>query len=354
MALPPEFRLALWCCRLAFDAAGAGADPPIEGVDWHRFLATVERHRIAGLAWRALAPGDAVPDRPRERLAGRARVVAAQALRGARDAARIDEAFGAVGIDRLFLKGCTLAALAYDDASIKAAWDIDVLVGRSSVEEAGSVLEAIGYRLVVPRNPKRLVRWHRWRRESVWAPSDDGPYVELHTGLADNRLLIGSLGLASPRQRATVTGGARLETFADAELFAYLCVHGASSAWFRLKWLADFAALLAGPAWGDLPSLYWRSQQLGAGRSAAQATLLARRLFGSPIDPALLAELQSSAANRRLTALALGALLGPEPTSRRFGTAGIHLSQFGLSNSIRFKLREFGAQVTTAFANRFA
>ena len=349
-ALPAEFRLALACCRAA--ATGKALTPPSCAIDWARFLLTVERHRIAGLAWRALAPTDIMPAEPRERLSASARQVAATSLRAARDSARLDEAFAAAAIDRLFLKGASLGALVYADPTIKAAWDIDLLVAPQSVEAAAAILDRLGYRLVLPRDGQRLVAWHRRRRESVWAAPDGGPHVELHTGLADNPLLVPSLGLTSSRQRVAVMGGPALETFATAELFAYLCVHGGASSWFRLKWLADLVALLAKSGIAESAGLYERSQALGAHRCAGQALLLANRLFGTAIEPSLLTKLQSSRAHRHLARLATRALLAPEPTSRRLGTLPLHVSQFALSPLLRFKARELRTQIAVAIANR--
>jgi len=78
-----------------------------------------------------------------------------------------------------------------------------------------------------------------------------------------------------------VAPGIRLPTLARDEQFAYLCVHGASSAWFRLKWISDLAGVLHGQSGEMIERLFERSQALGAERAAGQALLLADRLFGS-------------------------------------------------------------------------
>jgi hypothetical protein len=41
---------------------------------------------------------------------------------------RIDHAFAATGINRLFVKGLTLAMLAYGDTCVEMSLDIDMLV----------------------------------------------------------------------------------------------------------------------------------------------------------------------------------------------------------------------------------
>lgn len=174
--------------------------------------------------------------------------------------------------------------------------------------------------------------------------------VELHSRLADNRLLIPAIGLSSPRQLVAISDGIALPTLAPDELFSHLCVHGASSAWFRLKWISDLAALITRTS-GDVQHLYRRSQELGAGRAAAQGLLLANRLFEIAIDDRLLRTFEASAANRRLAKAAMDQLLSPEPGARRFGTATIHFTQLFLLPGTRFKAFELRRQLAAATSN---
>ena len=147
----------------------------------------------------------------------------------------------------------------------------------------------------------------------------------------------------------------RSPTLAADELFAYLVVHGASSAWFRLKWITDFAALIHGVAAEELERLYLRSQELGAGRAAAQALLLADSIYGSLGEAtALKRRLQRDFQNRWLWRIAFRQLAGRleprEPTSHFLGTAAIHYSQFLLLPGPGFKISEFVRQARAALA----
>jgi len=130
-------------------------------------------------------------------------------------------------------------------------------------------------------------------------------------------------------------------------LFAYLAVHGASSAWFRLKWIADFAGLLHGRAAGEIARLYLASQNLGAGRAAGQALLLADALFGTLTElPALRDQIARDRATRRLFRAALGLLSGEprEPTQRLGGTFVIHWTQLLLLPGAAYKISEVSRQ----------
>lgn len=324
-------------------------------VDWTLVARIAERHRVEGLVWNALrGAGAEVPAEAGERMRAAAGRIARQNLvltaESLRLAARLDEA----GIRHLFVKGVALGALVYGSVGPKMGWDIDLLVPLAAVEPAAALLEAAGYRLQLPagvRARATLARFHRHWKESVWKSADGSLTVELHTRLSDNPMLLPEVGPDSPCQRVEVAKGRFLPTLGTDELFAYLSVHGASSAWFRLKWIADVAALLAAAPPEEIERLYRRSQALGAGRAAAQALLLCRRLFGTALPPALAAELEADRTNRWLLAIALeklaGRSLAAELHEIRFGTAAIHLMQFGLLPGLKFKLAELGRQLVS-------
>jgi hypothetical protein len=345
--------LVIECCRVAFKRGEAPAPAPRGELDWRLFLRLARFHRVQGLVWIAFGPnpGD-MPPEVSEALAADAARIAADNLRAAVDCRNLLEDFGQARLPILFVKGLTLGALAYGNPSIKAAVDIDLLVAGDRLVESARIVERHGYRLQVPRGLRRLRNWHRSRKESVWERPSPRSQIDLHTRLSDNRALIPTLDVHSPRQEVEVAKGIRLPTLQTDELVAYLCVHGASSAWFRLKWIADFAALL--PASTDeLDRLYQRSQELGAGRAAAQAFLLADEVFQSlEPSPALRERLKQDAANRWLCGAALRQLAGSseplEPTSHPLGTAMIHLTQFRLLPGARFKLSELARQLRSA------
>ena len=353
MHLPHEFQLVAACCRWPPSPARDEAVLAAGAVDWILVTRIAERHRVEGLVWNALRRAEvAVPAEAAEPLRAAAARIARQNLlltaESLRLAARLDEA----GIRFLFVKGVALGALVYGSVGPKMGWDIDLLVPLPAVEAAAAVLEAAGYRLDLPPGPRGrevLRRFHEYWKESVWKSADGTLTVELHTRLSDNPMLLPEVGSASPVQPVEVAKGRFLPTLRTEELFAYLAVHGASSAWFRLKWIADVAALLAAAPPAEIERLYRRSQQLGAGRAAAQALLLCRRLFGTPVPPALAAELGADRTNRWLLAIALhklaGRTLAAELHHTRFGTATIHLMQLGLLPGLKFKLVELGRQL---------
>lgn len=345
--LPDEFALAAACCRWVFSGEAAEVQRLAGAVNWVKFLAACRRHRVQGLAAHALAKLDiSLPAPVQIALDGDARAIADQGLRAARESARLAEAFRAVDIPLLFLKGLTVGQIAYGNSFLKMGWDIDLLVAPEDLSHAVAVLVDLGYRVSVPTDAGRLARWHRSWKESIWRGAD-GTIVELHTRVADHADLLPGIGVRSPPQIVSIAPGIDLPTLADAELFAYLCVHGASSAWFRLKWIADLAGFLHRAGAEAVGDFYALSQRFVAGRASAQALLLAARLFGTTLPPALVNRLDTRT-NRWLARVALREMLRGEPTERLLGTRIIHLTQFFLMDGSGYKMAEFKRQFAHA------
>lgn len=345
-----EFALAVECCRWAFSADAGQCAPLGRAVDWARFVATCRRHRVEALAHKCVRALDLpITATAASDLAADAFAVAERNLQAAELSAALRERFDRAGIELLFVKGLTLSMRVYRDPFIKMGHDIDLLVSPTDIAPAAELIGALGFSLSHPaRTP--LLAWHEVRKESVWV-RPGAPPIDLHGRLADNPRLIPGVGMTSPTQEVAIGEEIRLTTLADRPLFAYLCVHGASSAWFRLKWLADLAGLLHGRTPQQLETLYRGALELGAGRSAAQALLLGAELFATPLSESLAAEI-ATPMTRLLARTALAQMTGPaaavEPTERRLGTLPIHLSQLALAPGGSYFVSEAVRQFRTA------
>jgi Uncharacterised nucleotidyltransferase len=346
---PGEFGLALECCVAAFRGGPTREFVDFEGIDWRRLARIARFHRIEGLVSNCLASSPAgVPEEISGEFSAAAADIAARNLGAAAECRDLLAEFEAAEVPLLFLKGLTLGALAYANASLKSAIDVDLLIDPSDLGKASGLLRKRGYRLVIPSDDSALDRWHRRAKESVWMRKEPALQIDLHTRIADSPRLVPDLDVHSPSQLVDVGSEIVLPTFADEELFAYLAVHGAWSAWFRLKWIADFAGLVQARGPDEIGCLYERSRQLGAGRAAGQALLLADRLFGT-LGPAT--ELRKEIAGDRPTRLlcegALRIMTGDlgEPTERRLGTLQIHLLELLLMPGLSYKASELARQL---------
>ncbi|MEO6581919.1 MAG: nucleotidyltransferase family protein [Sphingomicrobium sp.] len=345
-----EFQLLVECCRAGF---ASGERPKIgemcRTIDWRRFVRHARFHRVQGLVWHCFCLAQVeVPPEHALALSTESESIVTANLRMAVESRDLHSDFAKAGLDLLFVKGLTIGSLAYRRPQLKMGWDIDLLIGPKQLAQSADLLRSRGYRMVTPPGTANLARWHIRNKESVWT-REAGLHVELHTRLADNRLMIPSIDVHSQRQLVEVSSGITLPTLAGDPLFAYLCVHGAASAWFRLKWIADLAGLLARYPPAEIERLYDVSQSLGAGRAADQALLLADALFGSLADTNLEARLKRHGVSRWLAATAYRQLVGNldcrEPTETPLGTARIHLTQLPLMPGPRFALSELARQI---------
>ena len=319
-------------------------------MNWSRFISLARFHRIQGLVWNALAPfATSIPKHAAQELSSDARSIAATNLAIARECTELKKAFAIRDAALLFVKGLTVAALAYRSPMLKMAWDIDVLIDPLDLGSAADTLIARGFILRLPSTPANLQSWHSRSKESVWS-RPDGLHVELHTALADSSTLISALDVNSNSQEVEILPGHSLPTLAKDELFTYLCVHGASSAWFRLKWITDLAALLHQQTPVELERLYRCSLEMGAYRASAQALLLADNLYDSLEGTCLRKELEQKWINRALALLAVSQVLNRDavdPTSQFLGTWRIHLNQLSIGGGLIFAFQDICRQIAS-------
>jgi hypothetical protein len=348
--LSAEFRLMLECCRWSFAGCHEiDLEELCTSINWAPFLRLARFHRVQGLVWKCLKSIDAnVPCEIGAALANDGRAIAAANLFQSAEARELCSAFEHEGVPILFVKGLSVGALAYGDPVVKMGWDIDILIAPADLHRAAAELTKRDYSPALPKAVAELTRWHSHAKESVWRRPRDNLHVELHTRLADNPRLIPRIGLCSPRRHVDILPRISLPTLADDELVAYLCVHGASSLWFRAKWITDLAAILHRLGARKIEHLYKRSLELGAGRASALAFLHADDLYGTLAGTGLRERLEQDPVSRRLAHWALRQVGGTgeprEPTRSPFGTFRIHLSQFFLVRGLRFKIGELRRQ----------
>lgn len=339
--MEPMLVLLADCCRPGLsDADLALLSPRLAAADGARLASLARRHRVEGLVWKTLTRAGIVP-LGAQPIGAAARRIAADGFGMVLESGRIHAAFAQASLPHLFVKGQTLGVLAWGDPLIKQQLDIDLLVPPGAVGKAARLLDALGYVQQVPDPSVDPADWHRAHKESQWR-SDDGILLDLHSRLGDHpALLPGAIATVTPRM-VEVRGGLKLPTLPERLLLPYLAVHGASSAWFRLKWLADFAALAARTEPEQLAAITQQAPRLGAGRTMAAALILANRLLGTRLPDAV----EGDSATLRLVSIAMKAIADPrEPTGRRFGTIPMHRSQLLMVPGSHYFLSELTRKV---------
>lgn len=334
-----EFGLVAACCRprvlAGFDAVvrDAAARP----FDADLLLATARRHRVEGFVEDGLRRvGIALPSEAHDLLAARAARARQQMLRNAGEEIRVARHFRAAGMEPLFVKGATLAMIAHGSLALKTAWDIDMLVAPENIPMARRLLGEAGYRLDLPGidDPCLIDVYFVRNKETLWLNDDRNTALELHSALVDAPSMLPGVSTRSPIQSVAMTRGETLKSLGTTELFAYLCAHGTSHRWERLKWLTDVAALVARDS---ATQFHAAAIRFGAGRSAAVALRLCEDILAMPLDPAVASRLDRSRASDWLVRCSLDGLAT--------GGEVDHDSMSGLGNALT-KIRVMIVMVT--------
>jgi hypothetical protein len=355
-SLSPEFRLAaafaMWppsdCRTETIRRAAAGP------LDWPRFLRVATRHQVIALVRDGLtrARVDAPPNIAQE-IGAEADTLIIENLAMAREALRIQRLFDEAHLPVLFVKGATLAVLAFGDLGLRTSEDIDLLITYDTLPAATALLLRAGYRRFDPppsmsSSQLRLVM--PLRKDFGFVHQATGLRIELHWRLFLNPYAMAEASIMAASRVVPLAGAEGLRTLGDEDLFAYLCMHGALHWWNRLKWLADVNALLASTPEDRLAHLVQAAKARGTSRAAAQALLLCRKLLGAPLPSALTATLEKNLTLRWLEATAMNAMTTgqgeQDPHGVRFGTTRGSLSTALVSRSWRYRLAELRLQLT--------
>lgn len=346
--LSPELRLLAACAGWPRSDARsqaialAAADPRI---DWSRVAKAVERHRVAGFVHDGLA--GAAPDVPPQLLAalrGRALADSLLNLGVVGEAVRLVRLLRAAGIPVLVLKGPGLMKLAYGDLAIRQTNDLDLLVPVEAISQAAEVCERAGYLRVQPpigAGEAELSGWLRWRKDFIYRHAASSLPLELHFRPTVSARLSQAIDLWRAPHEVVIQGGHSLPVPGLEALYPYLCLHGALCAWFRLKWLADIAALTADYSEARLTALHAAAVEKGVGRASGQALLLVEAVFDRPLPAALKRSLAADRRTVRLARFAFRVLCDPRlPAKAPLRTGKIELAHLLLTDDWRIRREE--------------
>jgi hypothetical protein len=355
ISFSPEFRLAATCAMwprsdrrsAAIRAAATGA------LNWPRFLRVTLRHRVVGLVHDGLARARlGVPPVIAQEIGAQSAQLVRENLAMAAEAQRLQRLFDEAELPVLFVKGASLAVLAFGTLGLSSSQDIDLLVPLEALPAASALVAHAGYRRFDPPlevNDAQLRLLLPLRKDLGFVHQATGRRIELHWRLFLNPHAMAETSIMASSRVVPLTEAAGLRTLGEEDLFAYLCMHGALHWWNRLKWLADINALLASLPEDDIERLVRAAKQRGVGRAAAQALLLCRSVMEARLPSSLMTTLGKRATVRWLEATALNAMTAgqgeQDPHEVRFGTTRGSLSTVLLSPSWRYQLAELGVQL---------
>ena len=352
----PEFKLAAACAmwppsdRRTEAIRTAAAGP----LDWPGFLRVIGRHQVIGLVHDGLIRAQpAVPSEILLEIGAKAAALVQENLALARESLRLQRMFDDANVPVLIVKGAPLALLAFNNLGLRNAQDIDLLVTYDALPAATELVVRAGYRRFDPPpdvSDAQLRLLMPLRKDLGFAHQATKLRIELHWRLFLNPHAIVEPSVNIAASRVVPLVGAGLRTLGEEDLFAYLCMHGALHWWNQLKWVADINALLCSTPPNGVERLVRAAEARGAGRAAAQALLLCRKLFQTHIPGLLTTALHKSITIRCLEATAMGSItMGQgehDPHEVRFGTTRGSLSTFLLNRSWRYRLTELRIHLT--------
>jgi hypothetical protein len=318
----PELALLLLLLRwpAVVDAVQAYLDA--HAVSWPAVVALARRHRVTTLVAKTLreaieAGGTMCGNDCREAAAlldARARQLAVARFAQIGEAARVTRLLATEGIGCLHLKGAPLAVRAFNDVATRDSRDIDILVETKHAERVDGILVKAGSQRQKPVSrlaalPRTLHM--RYAHEYVYT-SAAGLTVEIKTRLQPARGLL-PLDAGDLMRRATEVevAGICFPVLPEADEFMYLCVHGARHVWYRLKWLADIAALLANCEDPLAVETVEVARRLGVLVPVLEGFDLAHSWLGAPVPGEIIAQARSNAAVKRRRPVIEGAAFDP-------------------------------------------
>jgi hypothetical protein len=298
----PEMQLLLACCGLSMKQHDQDRKESLErlsaltcqeSIDWEGFLNLIDRHRIHSIAYYNINQyaTEHIPADVRLALRDHSAQKIRQMLNLTAELVRLSKLFAQHDIFMLSFKGPLLSQQLFGDYGLRYSKDLDLLVKPEELDQAEQLLLSNGYQrqqpdfALTPRQKKALfkmsphVSFYNHKRQVL---------VELHWRLHANPHLLPSAyrkQMMANTQQLSIAG-TQITSLSDEDTFLYLCLHGATHEWSRLKWLCDVAQFLHREQDINWPAWVEHVLALGLHRPIAQALLLAHQLFDAPLPPA--------------------------------------------------------------------
>jgi hypothetical protein len=288
--LPPEMQMLCACCRVHPRDEDVRLQTSLAAlVDADKLLALAIRQRVEPLLYHHLkrhAPGT-FPEALLQTLAARAKRNTFNTLNAIRLNVQLARMLREHGIPFLPLKGVTLAQRYYGEVGVRHCNDIDFWVPEHSLDAVRSLLIEQGCRLdvafgfsdVASSNEKYLAYMHSCHHhEEFIHPSGVGMEAHWRLSTFSKSPLFNPIGLLATGDPIEIAGEPAT-MMASTPLLLYLCMHGASHGWFRLKWLVDLPQVLESRNW-DWPQVIAEAERANCLNSLLLAMQLSSQLFG--------------------------------------------------------------------------
>jgi hypothetical protein len=282
----PEIALLLCCARTRVDREGVEQIRTLlrADLDWQYLMQETRAQGVTPLLYRSLRSHcpEAIPQTILHQLQRHFHANAFHNLFLARELLKICKLFEAHGIPAIPFKGPTLAALAYDDLSLRRFDDLDILIDKKDLARAKELLTAQRYHFTLSEAQEAAYLRSHFHFHFVRA--DSKVIVELHWALAGKHWSF-PFDFERLRERLmpVVCGGAAMPSFQPEDLLLFLCVHGSRHQWQRLMWICDIAELIRTQPRMDWQRLLGQAETSGGKRMLLLGLFLANDLLGADL-----------------------------------------------------------------------
>ena len=291
----PEIALLLCCARTRVDSERVEHIRTLlrAALDWQYLIRETRAQGVMPLLYRSLHANcpEAIPKTILHQLQRHFHANAFHNLFLARELLKICKLFEAHGIPVIPFKGPTLAALAYDDLSLRQFDDLDILIDKKDLARAKELFIAQRYQFKLSKAQEAAYLRAHFHFHFVRA--DGRVVVELHWALAGKHW---SFPFDFKRMQARLTpvlcGGATIPSFQPEELLLFLCVHGSRHQWQRLMWICDVAELIRAHQQLDWSRLLEQAQTSGGKRMLLLGLFLANDLLSTDLPQDILQSIQ--------------------------------------------------------------
>ena len=327
---------------------------------WHAILKQAERHRVKPLLLDSIHRNNIqIPRHPYTVLKAAHKSNAIMGLKINRAAALVAQLFQENGIEHCLFKGITLNYLLPGNFSCRHNGDLDVLlIDKSMVTLADTLLSQLGFNRsdfspLSTMKEYQIKLLQKYEKDLIYYSPSLDVKLELHLRLfVNDRIMPISNQDIHAESTQVQIGGQPVSLMSLAHHQIYLLLHGATSIWFRLKWVCDLPAISNGGEYYLSKDFEKAMRELSIERMACQGLMLAHKTLNMRVSHQILEHHQNSPTSLHFLAHAEDHLQRPPPSQLRgfvkakywFFYVLLYLPM--LKPGLAYKLRSLGAYGT--------
>jgi len=288
---PSAFAIVANACRAAATGRPSVRHPgDLQPPNGDAMAAMAERHRVSAQVLRLLARYPGLDHAAAVKLSDMAQQRQLSALRLSSVTGAVSQALSGAGVRHLLLKGPALSQRLYGDLAARDCKDIDIVVDPDARPAAEAVIADLGFSRADGTTTPPPDQWRRavGPKDVSFRSRDRSIELELHDRLFDNaRLMPRSFEQYWADRDTLVVAGTALPLLSATDEFLYLCGHGATCAWFRLKWLQDIARIIATSPPETLEGFAGIARKRGVWPMILSHAILVEDIFDLPASDAI-------------------------------------------------------------------